>query len=94
MQILSKWTWKSKLSFVFKVETEMHHGVILISNSTSKLLFISLWHVLFEIDYEGVRWADIIDNTKEAGRDVSTMVDGTFITHHVSSLKLSIFNVH
>ena len=36
-----------------------------------------------EIDYTKVNWAEIIQNTKERGRSVDKMADGSSVTHHV-----------
>ena len=38
----------------------------------------------FEIDFSGVDWQEIIGNTKELGRDVDRMADGSSITHFVT----------
>ena len=40
----------------------------------------------FEIDFSGVDWQEIISNTKELGRDVDRMADGSSITHFVTIL--------
>ena len=38
------------------------------------------------IVYDGVTWESIIGNTKDLGRKVDTMLDGSSITHYVSIL--------